>query len=166
MAAAPVRHPPNLLFSLAGVVLIVGGIGLTLYGFADILRVMGGFDPFRGDGPPVAVADGAALIFWGIIVFTIGRYFWRGARRRGARDRFGRLLIIVGYLLVGAGLDAGAHAGVQLWNSRTDDDMQSAVIHAMLMFLLWAVPGAALATIGFKLANEVALATAEANAGL
>ncbi len=166
MAAAPVRHSPNVLFNLVGVVLIVGGLGLVVYGFADILRVMDEFDPFRGDGPPVAVADGAALIFWGIIVFTIGRYFWRGARRRGARDRFGRLLIIVGYLLVGAGLDAGAHAGVQLWNNRTDDGMQSAAIHAVLMFLLWALPGAALATIGFKLADEVALATAEANAGL
>jgi hypothetical protein len=24
-----------------------------------------------------------ALAFWGIIIFTVGGYFWRGARKRG-----------------------------------------------------------------------------------
>jgi hypothetical protein len=74
VAGTAVRHPPNVLFNLVGVALIVGGIVPTVYGLADVLRVMDGFDPFRGDSPPVKVADGAALAFWGIIVFTIGRY--------------------------------------------------------------------------------------------
>jgi hypothetical protein len=76
-------HRPNLLFNLAGVVLIVAGLGLTIYGFVSAVGVMQIFDPFRGDGPPVRIADGMATAFWGIIVFTIGRYFWRGARKRG-----------------------------------------------------------------------------------
>ncbi|MDT3442487.1 MULTISPECIES: hypothetical protein [unclassified Pseudofrankia] len=166
MAATAGRHPPNVLFNIVGLALIVAGIGLTVYGIVDMLRVMGGFDPFRGDGPPVRVADGAALAFWGIIVFTVGRYCWRGARRRGVRDRFGRLLIIAGYVLLGAGLDAGVHAAVLLWGGRTEDSMQSAVIHAVLVLALWALPGAVLAAIGFRLAGEKALAEAEVNAGL
>jgi hypothetical protein len=82
------------------------------------------------------------------------------------RDRFGRLLIIVAYVLLGAGLDAGAHAAVRLWSSRTADAAQSAVLHAVLALALWAVPGAVLAEIGFKLADEKALATAEVKADL
>jgi hypothetical protein len=166
VAGTAVRHPPNVLFNIVGVLLIVGGIGLTIYGILDVVRVMGDFDAFRGDGPPVQTADGAALAFWGIIVFTIGRYCWRGARKRGVRDRFGRLVIIVAYVLLGAGLDAGVHGAVRLWGSRTEDSMQSAALHAVLAFALWAVPAAILAAIGFKLANEKALATASASADL
>jgi len=166
MADPAVRHPPNVLFSIIGVLLIVAGIGLTIYGILDVLRIIGDFDAFSGDGPPVQVADGAALAFWGIIVFTIGRYFWRGARKRGLRDRFGRLVIIVAYVLLGAGLDAGVHGAVQLWGSETEDAMQSAALHAVLAFALWAVPAAILAPIGFTLANEKALAKASASVDL
>jgi hypothetical protein len=157
------RHRPNVLFNLVGVLLIVAGIGLTIYGLATAVQIVQGFDPFRGDGPPVAVADGMALAFWGIIVFTIGRYFWRGARKRGGRDRFGRLLIIVGYLLLGAGLDGGVHSAVGLWT--TSGDGQSVVVETLIIICVWAVPGAILAAIGFKLADEKALAKAEVKAG-
>ncbi|ABW12525.1 hypothetical protein Franean1_3114 [Parafrankia sp. EAN1pec] len=165
MAGTGMRHRPNVLFSVVGVLLIVGGIGLTLYGLADAFHVMSGFDPLRGDGPPVRIADGMALAFWGVIVFTIGRYFWRGARKRGARDRFGRLLIIAGYVLLGVGLDAGVHEAVGLWSSQTADSGQSVVLRTVFLVAIWGVPGAVLAAIGFKLANEKALATAEVNAG-
>jgi hypothetical protein len=154
------------LFNLIGVVLIVAGIGLTIYGIAYAVRVIQGFDPFRGDGPPVETADAGALAFWGIIVFTIGRYFWRGARRRGLRDRFGRLLIIGGYLLLGVGLDVGVHAAVKLWSAGDGGSLQAAAIHAVLVFAIWALPAAVLAAVGFKLADEKALATAEAKLDL
>jgi hypothetical protein len=157
------RHRPNVLFNLIGVLLIVGGIGLTVVGLAYAVQVVQDFDALRGDGPPVDTADGMALAFWGIIVFTIGRYFWRGARKRGVRDRFGRLLIIGGYVLLGVALDRGVHAAVKLWSAGTGEALQSAGLHTVLVFLLWGVPASILAIIGFKLANEKALATAEMN---
>jgi hypothetical protein len=134
---------------------------VTVYGIAYAVQIMRGFDPFRGDGPPVKIADGAALAFWGIIVFTIGRYFWRGARKRGLRDRFGRLLIISGYVLLGVGLDTGVHSAVGLWSTRTEESMQSVGVHTLLTVALWGIPAAILAAIGFKLASEKALATAK-----
>jgi hypothetical protein len=164
MANEPVRHRPNVLFNLIGVLLIVGGIGLTIYGLAYAVQIIRGFDPFRGDGPPVKVADAMALAFWGIIVFTIGRYFWRGARKRGLRDRFGRLLIIVAYVLVGIGLDTGVHNGVGLWSSRSADSGQSVLIHTVVTFLLWGIAASIVGTIGIKLANEKILAKASMKA--
>lgn len=107
-----------------------------------------------------------ALAFWGIIVLTIGRYFWRGARKRGLRDRVGRLLIIAGYLLLGVALDRGAHSVVGLWAEASVDGGHSAAVSSIITFALWAVPAPILAAIGFKLANEKALATAEAKADL
>lgn len=166
MATIPVRHRRNLLFNLLGLILIVGGIGLTIYGIAYAIQVVNEFDPFRGDSPPVKTADGAALAFWGIIVFTIGRYFWRGSRTRGPRDRFGRLLIVCAYVLLGIGLDAGVHSAVDLWNARTEESMQSVVVDTVLTVLVWGVPASVLGMIGIKLADEEVLATAEVNAGL
>ncbi|MEI8410213.1 MULTISPECIES: hypothetical protein [unclassified Kribbella] len=158
------RHRPNVLFNLVGVLLIVAGCGLTIYGLATAVEIVRGFDPFRGDGPPVAVADGMALAFWGIIVFTIGRYFWRGARKRGGRDRFGRLLIIVGYLLLGVGLDGGLHAAAGLMSASSEATARSAVIEALITTFVWGVPGSILAAIGFRLADEKALAKASVRA--
>ena len=166
MAGISVRHRPNVLFNLAGVLLIVGGIGLTIYGLAYAVQIMRGFDPFRGDGPPVKIADGMALAFWGIIIFTIGRYFWRGARKRGLRDRFGRLLIIIGYALLGIALDTGVHSAVGLWSARTDESLQSTGVHVLLTVALWGIPAAIIGGMGFKLASEKALATGKVSIDL
>jgi hypothetical protein len=115
---------------------------------------------------PVKIADGVALAFWGIIVLTIGRYFWRGALKRGLRDRAGRLLIISGYVLLGVALDTDVHSAVGIWSTRTAESLQSAGVHTLLMVALWGIPAAILAKIGFKLASEKALATAEVNVDL
>ena len=40
MAGISVRHRPNVLFNLIGVLLIVGGIGLTIYGIAYGVQIM------------------------------------------------------------------------------------------------------------------------------
>jgi uncharacterized membrane protein len=154
------RYPPNVLFSLIGVLLIVAGIGISIVGVLSIFAVMSDFDPFRGDGPPVQVADGAALMFWGVIVFTIGRYFWRGARTRGARDRFGRFLIICAYLLLGVALNQAVHAATGLWTASSSDGLTGAGVKVLVAMLVWSIPAAVLGTIGFKLAGEKALATA------
>ncbi len=166
MTVISVRHRPNVLLNLTGVLLIVGGTGMTIYGIAYAVQIMHGFDPLRGDGPPVKIADGMALAFWGIIVFTIGRYFWRGARKRGLRDRLGRLFIISGYALLGVALDTGVHSAVGLWSARTEESLQSAGVHILLTVALWSIPAAILGAIGFKLASEKALATAKVSVDL
>jgi len=166
MADSPVRPRPNLIFNVLGVLLIVAGIVATIAGLAYAASVITSYDAFAGDGPPVEMADGAALAFWGILVFTIGRYFWRGARKRGARDRFGRLLIILGYVLLGVGLDRGVHAAVGLWGATDEQSGQSALVHTIGTVAVWGVPAAILAAIGFRLANEKALATASVKAEL
>ncbi|MFI9380075.1 hypothetical protein [Kutzneria sp. NPDC052558] len=163
MANTPAQHRPNVLFNLIGVLLIVGGVALTVYGLLSAFQVIRGFDAFRDDAPPFRVADYTAAAFWGIIVLTIGRYFWRGARRRGARDRFGRLLIICGYLLLGVALDRGVHAAVRLWSARSEAAIQSAGLNTLAVVALWGIPASVLAIIGFRLANEKALAKAEIN---
>ena len=124
MAGISVRHRPSVLFNLICVLLIVGGIGITIYGLAYAVQIMHGFDPFRGDGPPVKIADGMALAFWGFITFTVGRCFWLGARKRGLRDRFGRFLIISGYALLGVALHTGVHSAAGLWSARTEESRQ------------------------------------------
>jgi len=166
MVESPVRPRPNILFNLLGVLLIVAGIGLVIVGLGYAIQVMTGFDPFNGDGPPVEIADGMALAFWGVITLTVGRYFWRGARRRGVRDRVGRLLIIVGYVLLGIALDQGTHSMVGLWDATTEEAGRGAVVDTLITVALWGVPAAIVAAIGFKLANEKALATAEVKASL
>ncbi|MFI5709447.1 hypothetical protein [Kribbella sp. NPDC051620] len=162
----PVKHRPNVLFNLIGLLLIIAGIGTTIVGVLSIFAVMSDFDPFRGDGPPVKVADGAALAFWGLIVFTIGRYFWRGARTRGARDRFGRFLIICAYLLLGIALNQAVHAATGLWTASSSDGLTEAGVKVLVAMLVWSIPAAVLGTIGFKLANEKALLEVEMKADL
>jgi len=93
-------------------------------------------------------------------------YFWRGARKRGLRDRFGRLLIISGYTLLGIALDTGVHSAVGLWSARTEESLQSTGVHALLTFALWGIPAAILGGTGLKLASEKALATAEVKVDL
>jgi hypothetical protein len=152
------NHRPNVLFNLVGVVLIVAGLGLTIYGLVAAFGVMQALD-LGSDEPPVRITDGMATAFWGIIVFTIGRYFWRGARRRGARDRFGRVLIVAGYLMLGVGLDWGLHSASELWTEGGDGG--PVLVKTLVTIAVWGIPGSILAAIGFKLADEKALANAE-----
>jgi hypothetical protein len=91
---------------------------------------------------------------------------WRGARKRGLRDRFGRFLIISGYALLGVALDTGVHSAVGLWSARTEESLQSTGVHILLTVALWGIPAAILGRIGFKLASEKALATAEVSVDL
>ncbi|GAA1642801.1 hypothetical protein GCM10009744_36310 [Kribbella alba] len=94
-------------------------------------------------------------------MFTIGRYLWRGARKRGIRDRFGRLLIIGAYVLLGFGLDTGVHNAVGLW---TSGSAESVLVRTLVTFLLWGVAASIIGTIGIKLADEKILAKASMKA--
>jgi len=161
MANLGVRHRPNVLLNLAGVVLMVAGVGLTIYGVATAFRLIAGVGPST-ERLPVGIVDGMTLGFWGLLVLTFGRYLWRGARTRGARDRFGRVLIIAGYALIGVALDRGMHSAVELWSSGPNEGaIQSVMTRTLVIACVFGFPGAGLAAIGFKLANEKALAEAE-----
>lgn len=163
MANVAVR--PNILFNVAGA--LVGTIGLVLLvaGVLAVVEEMRGFDPLAGDPLPRDVADGISLALWGIVGFTIGRYLWRGARRRGARDRFGRLLIIAGLVLVGVALHSVAQLGPRLW-TRSESVAEAVVTEALITLAVWGLPGTVLASIGYRLAGERELAEFEASVGL
>jgi hypothetical protein len=120
------RLSPNPLLSAAGLVGILGGIGLVVLGIVAMVEAL--LDP---GAPPAEggeeFADGGSQFFWGMVVMTIGRYLWRGARRRGVKDRVGRLLIIGGYVLIGVALSAGTHGLVGLMHT---DQVQATVREA------------------------------------
>jgi hypothetical protein len=72
---------------------------------------------------------------------------WRGARKRGIRDRFGRLLIIGAYVLLGFGLDTGVHNAVGLWTSGSAEPV---LVRTLVTFPLWGVAASILGTIGIN----------------
>jgi hypothetical protein len=161
MANLGARHRPNVLFNLAGVILMVAGAALAIYGVVTAFRLVGGVGPST-EQLPVGIVDGMTQGFWGLLVLTFGRYLWRGARTRGVKDRFGRVLIIAGYALIGVALDRGMHSAVDLWSSGPDQDaIQAVVTRSLIIVCVFGFPGAGLAAIGFKLAKEKALAQAE-----
>ncbi|WP_405061389.1 hypothetical protein OG474_07020 [Kribbella sp. NBC_01505] len=161
-----VQHRPNVLFNLAGLVLIVAGLGLLLYGVARAFMAVAGAGPGSSTNDLFLVVDNFLLAIWGSLIFTFGRYLWRGARRRGFRDRFGRLLIIVGYGLIGIAVTVGFHSATDLWFTGPDEDaLHAVVIRSMVIIAVIGFPGSALCAIGFRLAREEALAHFEAKAG-
>ena len=91
------RHRANPLMLLSGLLLIIVGLVVMLGGVAWALAAFGGLDPPQlsdlGSGPEAyrddfqPMLDGFAAFAIGTSVLTIGRYLWRGARRRGWRDR-------------------------------------------------------------------------------
>ena len=58
------------------------------------------------------------------------------------------------------------HSAVGLWSARTGESLQSTGVHVLLTVALWGIPAAILGGIGFKLASEKALATAEVSVDL
>ncbi|RRR96476.1 hypothetical protein [Glycomyces terrestris] len=151
----PVLHRPNPLFYLLGLPFIAYGVWVAFQGVLMVVAFFDRADPFAGDGP-AAFGEGATTVVWGAVTFTIGCYIWRAARRRGAKDRFGRLLIIAGYVLVGFGLEAAVDVMTAMIQG---NDGRSAVLEAAV----WAVPGAILGAIGMKMADEIAIMTATVN---
>jgi hypothetical protein len=156
-ATRPRRNP---LLWLAGAIVIAAGILVTVVGAAWVASIFAGGLPATG---PQAFAERMPVVFWGLIVFTIGRYLLRGARTRGVKDRFGRLLIIAGYVLLGFGLHNGLATIGSLDVAGADEAWRTAGSFLFTVAIL-AVPGAILAGIGTKLAQEEILLTAHANA--
>lgn len=156
-----IRPPETALFKLIGILLTVAGIVAAIAGGIYVFHVVREFDSFGADGPPGELADGLAVAFWGIIAFTLGRYAARGARRTGGRDRFGRILIAVGYLMLGIALDRGVHSAIGLWGAPEAEGGQSAAVRTLVTVGLWGVPATIIAVIGTKLASGPETADAQ-----
>jgi hypothetical protein len=110
------------------------------------------------------LVDGFAVFVIGCTVMTVGRYLWRGARRRGWRDRLGRLLIIVGYLGIGVALVILTRFVLEAMGN--DSGGTDIIVRGLIIIVAIAVPGALLALPGFRLAKEEPLMEAEVKAGL
>src|SRR5262249_52966836 len=106
--ANPLMLLPGVLFIIVGLVLMIGGL---VWGFAAMTSLgdrvpqisdLGTRPDVRGLAGPTTDAFDVCMI--GTTVMTIGRYMRRGARRRGWRDRLGRLFLIITCLGLGAGV--------------------------------------------------------------
>jgi hypothetical protein len=88
--ANPLMLLPGLLLITVGVLVMVGGLAWAAQTFvgasAPQLSDLGSGPDAAGDLEPLV--DGFATFVIGCTVMTIGRYLWRGARRRGWRDRW------------------------------------------------------------------------------
>ncbi|WP_018348759.1 hypothetical protein [Longispora albida] len=163
----PVRPQPNPVFWLLGLLGILAGLAvmaLAGLGFYRAFTDPGG--PLDGDGPALFTGS-FAMFAWGAIVFTLGRYVWRGARRRGSRDRFGRLLIVVGYVLAGFAIQAATRGMYELMTDTSSGTgaAEAIVIRALLMTAAFGIPGGIIGSIGIRLADEKILLTAEVKGG-
>jgi hypothetical protein len=154
------EHRPNVIFWFVGSLTFLVGLVLLVAGAVAVADVE---DTFHGTGPE-ETADGASLFTWGAVVLVNGAYVWRGARRRGFRDRFGRLLIIVGYVVLGVAMSSSLHNSVELWGTTTEEAGSDVLNRTMLGFLGWGVPAACLVALGCRIAPEKVLLTAQASA--
>ncbi|MGX9887316.1 hypothetical protein [Streptomyces sp. NPDC002276] len=165
--AAPVRNPPNVLFSFAGAVVFVAGLGLMVFGLVEVVRGFADTDAIHqlngGSGPDYRqdqlkpIINGMSALFVGGTVLTVGRYLWRGARRRGWRDRLGRLLIIIGYLVIGVALYVGTRFMVAMAGANSGDEAQQISTNYLIAVGAIGFPGALLVFLGLRLAREVPL---------
>jgi hypothetical protein len=159
----PLMAVPGLLFIVVGFVVMLSGVA---YAFASIVGVDMPDLAAARSGPNAAedfgpFLDGFAVIVIGFTVLTIGRYLWRGRRLRGFRDRLGRLLIIVGYIVVAVAMVVLTRF---ILDAMGDSDGRNIVFQGLLVCLIIAVPGVILAMVGLRLAKEVALMQADAKA--
>ena len=93
---------------------------------------------------------------------TVGRYLWRGARRRGWRDRLGRLFLVITVLAVGTGMVVLTRLIVAAMDE--SDGTASRFLRGLVVFALIAIPASLLGSVGLRLADEKVLMTASAKA--
>lgn len=153
------QYSANPLFWLIGLVTFGVGLLAVINGIVRVADASDHPDPF-GVASAESQAEAFSLIAWGAVILTVGAYVWRGARRRGARDRFGRLLIIVGYLLLGVALRQTIHSAFNIGAAAQSAQEPRALDPTLVQFLGWGAPAALLVFIGTKMADEKVLMTA------
>ena len=161
----PLMLLPGILLVILGVVVMLGGLAwaaltvLDLAGRTPELSDLGAAPDAQGDIGPVL--DGFAVFAVGTTVMTIGRYLWRGARRRGWRDRLGRLLLVIACLTVGIGMVVLTRF---ILAAMGEFDGSATILRGLLTFALISIPGSLLGVVGLRLANEEVLMSASAKA--
>jgi hypothetical protein len=173
----PVRHRPNVLFLLSGLLLIIVGVGMMVFGFLfAVLAVLavsnvgpqlsdlGAGPDARSDLEPMM--NGFVVAVVGCTVLTVGRYLWRGARRRGWRDRVGRSLIIAGYLVITAALYVLTRFVLEALAADDPGESGQIVFSGLLVCAAIMLPGVLLALPGFRLAKEKPLMKVEVKASI
>jgi hypothetical protein len=148
------RTRPNVLAWALGAIIIAAGIFVGVSGVLDVMDVLGRNNVFSKRNSR-ALADAEGLVIWGFVIFTIGCYIWRGARRRGWQDRSGRILLSIGYLVIGFGMSKAAHASVKIWQVSSEKGMERVALEAGLYFVGYGFIGALLVWIGVKMAHEI-----------
>ncbi len=162
VTTSPEPPRPNVLCWFVGALVFGAGLLMIVGGVGQVLEADDHPDPFGAEGS-AALADAIGRVIWGAVTVTNGAYVWRGARRRGWLDRLGRLIIIVGYILVGVALDQATQRSMDLWAAGSDGEADAVLGGAMVQYLAWGAPGALLVFIGTKMANEQILMTTDAN---
>ncbi|SNR51792.1 hypothetical protein [Actinomadura mexicana] len=163
-------HRPNVLLLLLGLLLIVIGAAAMLLGFLYGVQAvlgtglgsdLGSADLSDAGGDLEPLVDGFTVVIVGCTVLTIGRYLWRGARRRGARDRIGRLLIILGYLVVCAALVIFTRFVLSALDAGDPGEGEKILFRGLIACAAVCVPGLLLALPGLRMAKERPLMEAE-----
>jgi hypothetical protein len=154
------RTRPNVLAWAFGAIVIAAGIFIGVLGVLDVIDVQGRANVFSRRNSQ-AMADAVSLVIWGIMIFTIGSYIWRAARRRGWKDRLGRILISIGYLVIGYGMSNAVHAVMKLSQVSSEEGVQRVALDAGLYFLGFGFIGALLVWIGVKMADEIIITKVE-----
>jgi hypothetical protein len=160
---APTRPRPNVLFWLFGLILILVGVATTvvglIYAVAGMPNDIGDLQGARRDMEPLV--NGGAAAMAGLTVMTIGRYWWRGARRRGWRDRLGRLLITIGYLIIGTALVVLTRFVLEAFGS--SGDSSGTILTGLVVTTVLAIVGTTFVIPGLRMTKEQVLMTASAS---
>lgn len=163
--ANPLMLLAGLLLVPAGAVIMVGGLAWAVLPFLSPqvpqLSDLGVPPDPRGDFQPLF--DGFAAVAIGTTVLTVGRYLWRGARRRGWRDRLGRGFLVVTSVTIGADLVLLTRFALAAMDEPGGDG--KTLLRGMVIFALIAVPASLLGMAGLRLAREEILMEADATAG-
>jgi hypothetical protein len=158
----PPRTRPNVLAWILGALVIAAGVAIAAIGVRDVLDVSERTDMFNRSNS-IAWADAVSQVIWGIMILTIGCYVWRAARRRGWKDRSGRVLISAGYLTIAYGMSQAVHVSVEMWAVSSEEDQRRIAVEAGSYFLGFGFVGALLVWLGVKLAHEIIITTVEGN---
>lgn len=158
VGSEPAPHRPNVAFWFVGALVVGVGLFVVIAGAMAVADASDSPVAFGVEGAE-ALADATSTFTWGVVIVTNGAYVWRGAWPRGARDRIGRVVIIVGYLLIGVAMSEAIHTGVDLWAAEQPGEHQDVLVEAIVNFIAWGVPGALLVYLGTRLAGEDVILT-------
>lgn len=146
-------------YRIVGALVAIVGVGMLALEIRQIVS-LGGSAAFTARGSK-ALADAIAMVYWAAVVLVSGCYIWRAGRRTGWRDRFGRVLLIAGYVVIGIAVSRTVHAAMALFAARNVSD--KAMLSVFLTFIAIGAVGAVIAEIGRRMASEKFLMTVEAN---